>query len=239
MTIRVIDLETTGVDPAADRIVEIAACDIVRDIGLYNIANIRQDVVDPGIPIPPAASAVHHLIDADVQGCRTIREVLPPYLETDDNRLVFVAHNASFERDFLTPLMGDTAGNWICTYRCALRIWPDLPAHSNQFLRYHLGLTDPFGIPRAIIDPHRALSDCYITGAIFTELIKHAKFNDLLHWSTEPPLHTTLNFGKHKGQRYDAAPSEYLDWLANKADQIRPDVKWSATYWLNQKTKAA
>jgi hypothetical protein len=27
-------------------------------------------------------------------------------------------------------------GPWICTYKCALRVWPDLDGHSNQELRY-------------------------------------------------------------------------------------------------------
>jgi DNA polymerase III epsilon subunit-like protein len=62
--IRVIDVETTWTDFATDEIIEIASADLVRGGG---ITNAMDTLVRPSRPIPPGASAVHHLIDADVQ----------------------------------------------------------------------------------------------------------------------------------------------------------------------------
>lgn len=59
----VFDLEATGVDPSTDRIVEIAACRIEPD-GTRSWFERR---VNPGIPIPPAAAAVHGITDDDVR----------------------------------------------------------------------------------------------------------------------------------------------------------------------------
>ena len=65
--IRVIDIETTGIDPDSDEILEIASVDMVRGGGITNPMNT---------PIPPGASAVHHLIDEDVRNAPPLSEVI-------------------------------------------------------------------------------------------------------------------------------------------------------------------
>jgi DNA polymerase III epsilon subunit-like protein len=55
MTGRVIDIETTGVDPLADAIIEIGSVDVLKD---GSIANRRSTLVRPPIPVPPESSAV-------------------------------------------------------------------------------------------------------------------------------------------------------------------------------------
>lgn len=233
MTLRVIDLETTGTEPDTDRICEIASVDLVKDpLGMIGMKNAQQHICDPGIPIPCTASAVHQLIDDDVKGCPTFEDVLPSYL----GGTVYIAHNAEFEQKFLDVALGKP--NWFCTYKTALRVWPDAPSHSNQALRYWLGILSPFGIDRHFIDPHRALSDCYVTGEIFSRIIKLAPWAQLLQWSKEPALKTIINFGtKHKGQRYDEAADDYLEWIIKKSD-MDESTKFSAQYWLaNKKEK--
>ena len=69
--------------------------------------------------------------------------------------------------------LGETT--WICTYKCALRVWPDLVSHSNQALRYTLGLINPHGIDRKTLNPHRALSDVIVTSAIFERATQTGK----------------------------------------------------------------
>lgn len=57
-----IDIESTGTSPRADRIVELAVLILAPD-GTRNDHVFR---VNPGVPIPPAASAIHGIYDADV-----------------------------------------------------------------------------------------------------------------------------------------------------------------------------
>ena len=71
--IRVIDIETTGTDPASDAIIEIASVDMVRGGG---ITNPIDTLVRPGKPIPPGASAVHHIV-ATMSRARQMSSIAP------------------------------------------------------------------------------------------------------------------------------------------------------------------
>lgn len=52
--LRVIDIETTGTDPATDKICEIASADLSQTA----VTTCRSHVVNPGVTMPPQASAV-------------------------------------------------------------------------------------------------------------------------------------------------------------------------------------
>jgi DNA polymerase-3 subunit epsilon len=69
----VFDLETTGTSPSSDRIVEICVA-VLAPGGSRNLFTRR---VNPGRPIPPAATAVHGIGDADVADAPSFREVAP------------------------------------------------------------------------------------------------------------------------------------------------------------------
>jgi exodeoxyribonuclease X len=224
--IRVIDIETTGTNPAADAIIEIASVDMVRGGG---ITNAKDTLVHPNVPIPPGASAVHHIIDDDVKNAPSLGEVIDRFRGAD----YYVAHNCEFERGFFAA-QGVELGPWICTYKCALRVWPELHGHSNQELRYALGRAAPFpGFERGTISPHRAAFDVIVTAAIFEELIKRARWSDLVQWSGEPALHTRFHFGKYRGRRYEEiAESDpaYLQWIVEKSE-MEEGIKHSARHW--------
>ena len=108
MTVRCIDIETTGTDPAHDAIIEIASVDLQRD---GTITNQRTTLVVPDIPVPAEASAVHHLIDADLAAAPQLDQVIDQFKRAD----AYIAHNCAFERSFLDRYFGDTI--WVCTYK--------------------------------------------------------------------------------------------------------------------------
>lgn len=72
----VFDLETTGTDPATDRIVEIS----VLRLSPGGRKDLRTQRVNPGRPIPPEATAVHGISDMDVRGMPSFDEVARDYL---------------------------------------------------------------------------------------------------------------------------------------------------------------
>jgi exodeoxyribonuclease X len=224
--LRVIDIETTGIDPATDAIIEIASVDMVRGGG---VTNAMDSLVRPNRPIPPAASAVHHIVDEDVKDAPPLAEVIGRFKGAD----YYVAHNCDFEQRFFAA-QRIALGPWICTYKCSLRVWPDLVGHSNQELRYALGRATPFpGFERGSIAPHRAMYDVIVTAAILEELIKAARWADLVQWSREPALHTRFHFGKYRGKRYDEvahSDPSYLDWIIERSD-LEEAIKHSARYW--------
>jgi len=63
------DLETTGLNPAEDRIVELAVVKVSPRGDM--IEKVRR--FNPGVPIPPEASAVHKITDEDVKDEPTFR----------------------------------------------------------------------------------------------------------------------------------------------------------------------
>lgn len=231
MVIRVIDIETTGIDPEVDRIIEIASVDARRD---GKPTNPMSSMVNPGMLIPPLSSAVHHIVDADVRHADPIDKVIGVFKGAD----IYVAHNAAFEKSFLTRYLGNV--KWLCTYKCALRLWPDFESHSNQALRYLLGYPRPFDLPLSELDPHRALPDCYVTAAVLIEVLQEANeqettFAELMEWSEQPALKTRMTFGKHKGKRFDEATRDYLEWLLRS--DMDEDTKFSARHWLSERER--
>src|ERR1700693_4476284 len=106
MIIRCLDSETTGLDATKDAIVEIASVDLRRD---GSIVSTAETLVQPGIPVSPAASAIHHLIDADLKCAPALENVIQRFVGAE----VYVAHNCSFERSFLDQHIGQAV--WVCT----------------------------------------------------------------------------------------------------------------------------
>ncbi|MBY0561442.1 exonuclease domain-containing protein [Hyphomicrobium sp.] len=230
MVLKVIDLETTGLDPVNDAIIEIASIDLKAG-GTF--VNAQSTLVNPGRPIPPESSAVHGIIDADVVQSPKMREVIGDY----DGADAYVAHNFEMERDFLEPLIGKKV--WVCTYRCAVRAWRDLPSYKNEVIRYAKGLINPLGVDRAKIVPHRAHSDILVTGAIMTELLKVANFATLVEWTNAPLYLPRFFFGMHQGTPIEQVPADYLQWVL-KQKNMDPDALYTARFELERRrTKAA
>lgn len=77
------DLETTGVDTARDRIVEISLVKVMPDG--QEIVKTRR--INPGMHIPEEASAIHHITDEDVKDCPQFAQIaksLAQFLEGCD-----------------------------------------------------------------------------------------------------------------------------------------------------------
>ena len=229
--IRVIDYETTGTDEDdGAEIIECGSYDLQLVNDAWAISRPINFMVHPSRPIPPEARAVHHISDADVMGSPLLREIIGDFLDGAD---ICAAHNAKFEQHF-TPYKGL---RWICTYRCARVVWPDAPVHSNQGLRYWLGLDDApdFDASHAM-PPHRATPDAYVTAHLLRRLLAERTVDELLTISKYPALLRVMNFGKHKGTAFADAPTDYLEWIRDKSD-MNEDTKFSAKYWLQKRAR--
>ena len=217
-TALVVDLETTGLDPAVDRIVEIAVVGIDFERRCYR--RLFRSLVDPEIPIPPEASAVHHITTVMVAGKAPSPARIRPALEAlADPAIPFAAHNAGFDSAFLKPAVPAWTSPWICTLRIARHLWPDAPSHSNQALHYRLALNVPGNHP-----PHRAMGDALATAALLVRQVETAgSVQRLLELSRQPALQRRVPFGKHRGRLWSEVPPDYLDWAARQ-DWDDPDL---------------
>jgi exodeoxyribonuclease X len=227
MLLRVIDFETDGMPPDA-RICEVGWCDMhTFDSDAPTIGDPVAMLVNPNRPMPPEARAIHHISDTDLAGTPAIEAGLMRL--SKDSPEVFVAHNAAFEKNFFT---GGSA-SWICTLKVARRLWPECPNHTNQCLRYWLGLK----IDEALaMPPHRAGPDAYVTAFILLEMLPLASIDQMIEWSSAPSLLPRVTFGKHRGQAWSALPPDYLSWLVNKSD-MDADTKFTAQHWLQQRQR--
>jgi DNA polymerase-3 subunit epsilon len=91
-----IDTETTGRDPAVDRVVEVAC---VTWQGGEVVAR-RHWLVNPGRPIPKEATDVHGITDEAVAACPPFSGIVDE-LVAELSGKVPVAYNAEFDRAFL------------------------------------------------------------------------------------------------------------------------------------------
>lgn len=231
--IRIFDVETTGIDLQHDRVVEIAACDL--EPKTRKIAYVGAQYCKPGIAIPPEASAVHHITDEDVASAYQFAVVWQAHFENPEIKF-YAAHNCAFEQGFLPTPEGV---RWLCTYKCALRAWPNAPGHSNQVLRYWRGIDKREGFDRnhALL-AHRAGPDAYITAWLLDELIAEVGGATLLQWSSEPKLFPVISFGKHRGAKWVDVPGDYLAWLRDGRHEMDADWRHGAKIELERRAQA-
>lgn len=222
---RVIDTETTGLDPV-DRVCELAWLDVHAGGAT---SGVFSTLIDPGRPISPGASAIHHLVDADVQGQPKIEEFADPMLAE-----VYAAHNAAFD----SALLGLKDKPFLCTLRLARHVLPEQESYANQYLRYALKLQ--VYLPKDTA-AHRAAADVAVTAALLLHLlpIARAKWPNittveaLIAETTKPVLLETIRFSKYKGQPYRSLDAGMLNWIVKNC-QDREDDVYTARHWLKQ-----
>ncbi len=163
---RVIDVETTGLSPVRDRVVELGWA-IMRGDG--TMLSSDSTLVNPGCPIPADASRVHGIFDSDVANSPTLDEAVTSYPDLWERALPSVCHNASFDAAFLrqSPRFAEGDQRFICTMRLAENLIPNCDSYALDSLRVRLRL-DVSGKPAAA---HRAAADVASTCSLLRHLI--------------------------------------------------------------------
>ena len=164
------DLETTGLFPVVNRIVEFGAVRFRLD-GL-ELATWEQ-LVDPECLIPPGVTEIHGITDSMVRGQPTLAQALPAFLDfLGSTDAILLAHNATFDLGFLNFAAAKTglalpANPVIDTLDLARTCVRGAPSCRLEDLVVHLGLADS--------KDHRALSDSRLAMALFMHLADRIK----------------------------------------------------------------
>lgn len=229
-TVRVIDLETAGNGPTD--VCEIGWQDVEHgEDGLWRLGEgYGSMLVDPGRPISPDTMAVHHILDEWVAGAGFWNDVAPGVLRPPGGVLALAAHRAAFEQRYCLPKYTGDA-EWICTWKCALRLWPELPRFSNQMLRYLRkpdGLVHERGLPA-----HRAAPDAYVTAHHLRDMLNQASLEQLLSWSREPGLLPRAPHGPERGRAWSDLSDDALKAFASERDQ---SVRFSAETEIHRRS---
>jgi DNA polymerase III subunit epsilon len=146
-----VDVETTGLDPATDGVIELAmvAFEYSEDGRIVGMGETFNAFRDPGRPIPQAITALTGITDTMVQGA-TID--LPAVAAFIGSVHLVIAHNASFDRPFCEGLCDAFAKKpWACSLR-EVR-WREEGFGCAQLAHLAIG----HGM---FFDGHRALHDC-------------------------------------------------------------------------------
>lgn len=225
-----LDFEATGTPSPEDRQAICEAAYTPIDDGI--IGETWSSLCRPGRPMPPEASAVHHITDEDLADAPAVDFCMLKLGQSGAD--YYVAHMIDFERHFF----GGGETGWICTYKVALRLWPDAPGFGLQSLRYYLKLDVDKG--RAW-PPHRAGPDSYLGAALMARILADDRVSvaEMVRWSSGRALLPRITFGEHIDKKWSEVPLDYLEWIIKpKVKPLNPDWVANAKHELKQRATA-
>lgn len=162
-----IDVETTGLDPSFDELIEIAAIRVRGGVPVEKY----QSLIKPRNPISSFIAGLTGITNEMVADAPSIRDALPPYLDFIGDDII-VGHNVNFDINFVYDNAYKTArrplrNNYVDTLRIAYYVLPELK---------HRRLTDVVEALHVPDQPeHRALADCRAAVAVLSALERRAQ----------------------------------------------------------------
>jgi DNA polymerase-3 subunit epsilon len=188
-----VDVETTGLDHAQDRIIQFSAVPFTyaKDTGrIYQVSPAATYFEDPGRPLPPEITALTGISDDQVRG-QHIEDAAVRALA--DKAALVIAHNAGFDRAFVEKrLPAFQEKPWACSIVDVE--WPaGLGSTKLEFLLYkHCGL---------FFAAHTAEADClaliHLLATPFTDgalpmarLLQSARRKTMRIWATGTSFET-------------------------------------------------
>jgi len=208
------DTETTGIKSDKDRIIEIAAYD-----PLLNKTFV--ELVNPGIPIPAEATAVHHITNEMVAEAPIFLDVAKRFVEFCNGDCVLIAHNNDnfdlhfLKNEFARANLEMPQWDFLDTLKWARKYRPDLPRHTLQYLR------EIYGIQAN--NAHRALDDVLILQNVFSLLLDDLSIEQAMTLLNIPRTLNRMPFGKHQGKLFTEIPKDYVQWLIKTGAFEKPE----------------
>ncbi len=160
----VFDLETTGLSPATERIIEIGAVKVENGA----VTDSFDLFVDPEKTISPEITRLTSITNDMVAGAPSEQEALEQFFRFCDGCNVFVAHNADFDMSFLRAAIHRCGREedpvQIDTLVMGRAMYPGLKKHKLDSLAEHLGVEQKHH--------HRADDDARVLAEIFLKMLQ-------------------------------------------------------------------
>ena len=220
-----IDLETTGVNLAIDRVIEIAIVKIFPD----KTKQVKHKIVNPQIPIPKSASDIHGITDEHVKDAPTFKEVANELKQFIDNADLSGYNSNRFDIPLLMEEFLRAGINLDMSNRRML----DVQQIYHMMEKRTLGAAYKFYCEKELVDAHSAEADATATWEILEAQLNRYEhlggtLDTILQFTGEEKYVDfarrfimdndveVFNFGKHKGRPVvDVLKSEpqYYDWM--------------------------
>jgi len=160
----VVDIETTGLRPESDSIIEIGAIKVVGGDEQERF----QTLINPGVKLPDSIARLTGIADADLEEAPSFNQAIDDFIDFI-GLLPLVLHNAKFDLAFLDAAIEELGydeldNEVVDTLDMARMRFQNLPSYRLGDLRELLNLDNR----RA----HRALDDCMTTRDLFLKLIE-------------------------------------------------------------------
>ena len=196
-----LDLETTGLDPEKDAIIEIGA---IR----FNSRRIEEEfstLINPRRPISEFITRLTGINNQMVQNSPTLEEIIPE-LEDFVADLPILGHNVKFDLGFLRQEGLFRYNEGLDTYDMASVLLPSAGRYNLSALGQHLGIPFPA--------THRALDDAKVTQGIFLRMVDIAnelpldllaeivRMSDKVSWGADYLFRNAL---KNRGRELSSA----------------------------------
>ena len=222
------DLETTGLNVASDRIVEISWLKIQPD----GRESKQTQLVNPTIPIDPKAIAIHGITDEDVKDKPTFSE-LARTLANDFEGCDFAGYNSN---KFDIPLLAEEFLRAGVDFDLRKRKFIDVQVIFHKMEQRTLAAAYQFYCKKVLEDAHSAEADTFATYEILKAQIDHYEHlqNDVDYLSAFSTQNRSVdlagriiyndkdievfNFGKYKGEPVEEVLKKdpgYFGWILN------------------------
>ena len=156
------DIETTGLDPMYDEIIEIGAIKIEngKEVEVFNT------LVKPEYEIDEFISELTGITNEMVKESPYIDEVLPKFIDFIKDSII-LGHNVNFDINFIYDNLKDKLGlyltnDYVDTLRLSRLLLTNLPHHRLDDLINYFNLETR--------SEHRALNDCLLTNQVYLNL---------------------------------------------------------------------
>ena len=161
-----IDLETTGLSPLVDRIIEVGAMKITPEG-----TTIYQTLINPEIPIPEHTIAIHNITDEMVKESPLLNDILS-HLKEFIGDLPIIAHNAKFDLGFIVMGMQKANHEFLnneiyCSCKLARQTHMEVSNHKLSTLVKELNIP--------LVNHHRATDDAFASLKIFMSSLERIK----------------------------------------------------------------
>lgn len=220
-----IDLETTGINIATDRVIEIAIVKIMPD----KTKIVKHKLINPQMPIPKSSTDIHGITDDKVKNAPSFKEVANEIKQFIDNADLSGYNSNRFD---IPLLMEEFLRAGIVLDMSSRRLL-DVQTIFHMMEKRTLEAAYKFYCAKDLVDAHSAEADASATWEILeAQLERYAHLgttiDTVLQFTGEEKYVDfarrfvldndveVFNFGKHKGRSVVEvlkAEPQYYDWM--------------------------